>query len=866
MNSTKTSSLSFYNEQGILTLTAKQFDTGRMFAFHIMDHDVPFDLSGCTAYLRIAKADGTQFQGHECCTVEGSQIIISTSAGNGNQILAAAGTNVCELHLKDANGIGLTTWTFHIVVEPRVHDGSHMSSIDSYDVLDNMINMEKERIENEEQRKENEANRNTVFEQKIEETNAVITDCHLVIDAANQKINSFDAEINEIVDGITDEAQSYADNAKTSETNAANAASSASDSAATASQKAGDAAASAVLSQSYAVGGTQSRAGEDVDNAKYYSEKSQETLQRLQETAVTGVKGNAETNFRHGNINLTAEHIGALPMSNGKIGNDDECFAYNGFGFQGTGNQHIENFDTIEASNINALHTMTADCIYTDECHVSGDNKGWAYDERGISGDSTQTLDGFYEINADNIRGGKLYYYNIDTDERYFHQTGGTISGNVIIENNLRLKQESENYGNKINFGDGDYVYLHEYDDDKLRIRSSELHIKTAMDNIYIGTNDTLSSNYKLNRNLLPALSSDGTNYTINKCLTINNTNGIKITTPNAARPNINIGGNNIRFKTDESNDNYYKIDTNSNHFRIYHENNGSQPYKLIIWNENSEDFGNGISASHVTGYFDRIRCHDEASPVGKRMKEMLRDGQGCSERGIQIGTSTHGVFIPYSNVISFIQTINNNGTITPYGFEMFSSGTSSRFVPLQDGSIYLGYSDKRWKQVYASSSAISTSDKNLKKDIKEFDDNFIIKLITKLTPKSFKFKDNDSNRTHFGFIAQDIENILPELGITSQDIAGFVKSPNTRITSASEINENGEEEVRQIEEIIPEGEEGHGYIYSLRYEEFISPLYKFCQILYAQNQSQHEEIETLKQKIIILEQRISNLEKEKHI
>ena len=316
MNIIKTQNLSFYNEQGILTLTAKQFDTGRMFVFHIMDHDVPFDLSGCTAYLRIAKADGTQFQGHECCTVEGSQIIISTSAGNGNQILAAAGTNVCELHLKDANDIGLTTWTFHIVVEPRVHDGSHMSSIDSYDVLDNMINMEKERIANEEQRKENEANRNTVFEQKIEETNAVITDCRLVIDAANQKISSFDAEINEIVDGITDEAQSYADNAKESETNAANAASSAADSAATALQKAGDAAASAVLSQSYAVGGTQSRAGEDVDNAKYYSEKSQETLQKLQETTVTSIKGNAESAYRTGDVNITPDNIGLGNVNN----------------------------------------------------------------------------------------------------------------------------------------------------------------------------------------------------------------------------------------------------------------------------------------------------------------------------------------------------------------------------------------------------------------------------------------------------------------------------------------------------------------------------------------------------------------------
>ncbi len=316
MNITKTNSLSFYNEQGILTLNAKQFDTGRMFVFHIMHNDVPFDLSGCAAYLRIAKADGTQFQGHECCTIEGSKVIIKTNIGNGSQILTAAGTNACELHLEDSDGTSLTTWTFHIVVEPRVHDGSHMSSIDSYDVLDNMINMEKERIANEEQRKENEANRNTVFEQKIEETNAVITDCRLVIDAANQKISSFDAEINEIVDGITDEAQSYADNAKESETNAANAASSAADSAATALQKAGDAAASAVLSQSYAVGGTQSRAGEDVDNAKYYSEKSQETLQKLQETTVTSIKGNAESAYRTGDVNITPDNIGLGNVNN----------------------------------------------------------------------------------------------------------------------------------------------------------------------------------------------------------------------------------------------------------------------------------------------------------------------------------------------------------------------------------------------------------------------------------------------------------------------------------------------------------------------------------------------------------------------
>lgn len=114
-----------------------------------MDNDEPFDLTGCNVYLRIAKADGTEFQGHECCTVNNSSITIDTSVGNGNQILTASGINKCELHIEDENGIRLTTWNFNIYVEARVHNGENISSINSYDVLDNMINMEKERIENE---------------------------------------------------------------------------------------------------------------------------------------------------------------------------------------------------------------------------------------------------------------------------------------------------------------------------------------------------------------------------------------------------------------------------------------------------------------------------------------------------------------------------------------------------------------------------------------------------------------------------------------------------------------------------------------------------------------------------------------------
>lgn len=69
-----------------------------------------------------------------------------------------------------------------------------------------------------------------------------------------------------------------------------------------------NAAASATKAQSYAVGGTNSRTGEDTDNAKYYYEKAKETVGN----SVTGIKGNAESSYRTGNVNITPENIGAV--------------------------------------------------------------------------------------------------------------------------------------------------------------------------------------------------------------------------------------------------------------------------------------------------------------------------------------------------------------------------------------------------------------------------------------------------------------------------------------------------------------------------------------------------------------------------
>ena len=290
INILKTNELSFYNDFGILTLNAKQFDTGRIFVFNIMDNDEPFDLSGCEAYLRMAKADGTQFQGHECCTISGSTITVNTGIGNGDQILAAAGINKCELHLKNTDETALTTWTFNISVEKRVHDGSNISSINSYDILDNMINMEKERIENEQIRKNNESKRINNEDQRV-------------LDENERKEN--EAERKKTFGNVLAEVKSYATtasictfNAKVSEMNSKDSELNAYN--------------SAKESESFAHGKTGTRDNEDIDNSEFWcrmSKNYKETSENLLEEATKLLQ---ETNWKIVNLELEVNDNGEL--------------------------------------------------------------------------------------------------------------------------------------------------------------------------------------------------------------------------------------------------------------------------------------------------------------------------------------------------------------------------------------------------------------------------------------------------------------------------------------------------------------------------------------------------------------------------
>ncbi|MCM1496707.1 MAG: tail fiber domain-containing protein [Bacteroides sp.] len=146
-----------------------------------------------------------------------------------------------------------------------------------------------------------------------------------------------------------------------------------------------------------------------------------------------------------------------------------------------------------------------------------------------------------------------------------------------------------------------------------------------------------------------------------------------------------------------------------------------------------------------------------------------------------------------------------------------------------------LGNAQHPWRCINLENAPIVSSDRNKKEHIRYLEDGDIYeKLFMKLLPCSFAYKNTkeslNHDRTHIGFIAQDVEAAMEELGLTSLDFAGFCKDQKTTskvIKTTILDKETGEE--KEVEQIVEEKIDGE-YIYSLRYQEFIALITKVLQ------------------------------------
>lgn len=168
---------------------------------------------------------------------------------------------------------------------------------------------------------------------------------------------------------------------------------------------------------------------------------------------------------------------------------------------------------------------------------------------------------------------------------------------------------------------------------------------------------------------------------------------------------------------------------------------------------------------------------------------------------------------------------------------------STDRFRATYNDSYYLGDSNYMWKAVYAINGTIQTSDRNQKTDIQEIDKKYL-DLFEKLLPVTFKLAGAEHDRTHVGFIAQDVKAAMDELDISPEEFAAYCR--DKKIETIEVIDpETGMKSERDIEILDEDG--NPVYLYSLRYTEFIALNTYMIQKLFEKIRVLEQEIQDLK-------------------
>lgn len=274
-----------------------------------------------------------------------------------------------------------------------------------------------------------------------------------------------------------------------------------------------------------------------------------------------------------------------------------------------------------------------------------------------------------------------------------------------------------------------------------------------------------------------------------------------------------------------------------------------SAPYIDFHFNKSSADYTSRIieSSSGVI----KVNCAaigTEAVTISQSNKTRAFFKVANSTCAASFVAASDGYFgINNSNNSSWVICATNDGTI--YLGDAYKltipTATSVGIRPNVTNTCSLGHGSYLWTTVYAKTTSISASDRNQKKEFRTFDSNENYeKFFMDLKPTIYKFKENESNRDHFGFISQDVEESLYKHGFNDKSFAGFCKDVYVDEDDNPILDENGEKQ----------------WNYALRYEEFISLNTYMIQKSYSEIDAVRTENEDLKARIEKLEKIIEEL------
>lgn len=151
-----------------------------------------------------------------------------------------------------------------------------------------------------------------------------------------------------------------------------------------------------------------------------------------------------------------------------------------------------------------------------------------------------------------------------------------------------------------------------------------------------------------------------------------------------------------------------------------------------------------------------QVVCTNKAA----RISYLASNQVVCDSKGVHID-GNDGIFLAAGGDTSTVRIV------------------SELMYPYPNNTVLLGNSNYKWSDIYCSNNTIQTSDRNEKNSIEDLPDKYIA-LFDKLRPRRFKLNSGTSGRYHIGYIAQEVEEAMIELGIDSLEFAGLVKDKNT--------------------------------------------------------------------------------------
>lgn len=211
-----------------------QYDVGRQFQLRIIDGSEVYSMpNGTTARIDGLKPDGNAFSYTDAVSVSGNVATITTK----DQMTVLSGTVLCELRfINGGNTIGTINFKLEIEKSP-INSDTPISDTEIPAII--------------------ELGRSYMLE----------SEAWAVGTKEGVAVESDDAQYH-------NNSKYYSQQASAEATNAANSATASANSATASANSATNASNSATLSESWAIGGTNTRTGEDTNNSMYYTQQS----------------------------------------------------------------------------------------------------------------------------------------------------------------------------------------------------------------------------------------------------------------------------------------------------------------------------------------------------------------------------------------------------------------------------------------------------------------------------------------------------------------------------------------------------------------------------------------------------------------